>query len=288
MKRIFTFLFCVFLALGLSATNAVTTGTLTLVSGTTYTKIYIHDTIGNFTMGKHAGAYWYLHGLNFPVVTAASDIGIRFYDANNKFINISGFDITGCTTGISIESGTSFCLSGNKIHNNSSAGITIFTTGSTVSYNVSYANGGSGIRDYCAAGGTLSIFNNVTYGNMSFGISVGELAASVVAVKNNISSSNGSHELCLQHGSTLTDSNNSNDGGYFGTWAKTNNVDLAPQFVNAAGGDFRLKATSPLLRKGVAISGLTTDVAGNSVPAYTGKAPDIGAYENRPGGVFIF
>ena len=36
MKRFFTFLICVFMAMGLLAQNAVTTGTLTLVSGTTY------------------------------------------------------------------------------------------------------------------------------------------------------------------------------------------------------------------------------------------------------------
>ena len=36
MKRFFTFLICVFMALGLFAANTVTTGTLTLVSGTTY------------------------------------------------------------------------------------------------------------------------------------------------------------------------------------------------------------------------------------------------------------
>jgi hypothetical protein len=36
MKRLFTFLICTFLALGLMAVNTVTTGTLMLVSGTTY------------------------------------------------------------------------------------------------------------------------------------------------------------------------------------------------------------------------------------------------------------
>jgi len=36
MKKIFCFLICVFMALGLFAANTVTTGTLTLVSGTTY------------------------------------------------------------------------------------------------------------------------------------------------------------------------------------------------------------------------------------------------------------
>jgi hypothetical protein len=36
MKKLFTFLICAFLALGLMATNAVTTNTLTLVAGTTY------------------------------------------------------------------------------------------------------------------------------------------------------------------------------------------------------------------------------------------------------------
>jgi hypothetical protein len=58
MKRLYTFLICAFLALGLMATNTVTTGTLTLVSGTTYkiatgnyykANLLMDYTIGNST-----------------------------------------------------------------------------------------------------------------------------------------------------------------------------------------------------------------------------------------------
>jgi hypothetical protein len=51
--------------------------------------------------------------------------------------------------------------------------------------------------------------------------------------------------------------------------------------------NFRIRANSILLRAGADLS-LTADILGNTVPAWTGKAPDIGVYENRQGGVFIF
>jgi hypothetical protein len=257
-------------------------------SGTAYTRIKPDDTPGNYALGKHPGAKWYLRGLNFPTVTKAGDNSFNLAGSNFKYIVVSGFSCTGGTTGITITAGTNIEILGNKVYGNSVHGITssLATTETTIAYNLSYSNGSVGIRDGADAGTNHYFYNNVSYGNSNNGFSCGVSAATTCTLKNNISSTNGGTEFSEGSG-TVIDSNNSTDGTYSGTWAKTNNQDVDPQFVNAAAGDFRLKATSPLLRKGVAV-GLTTDIAGNTVPAYTGKTPDIGAYENRPGGVFIF
>lgn len=60
-----------------------------------------------------------------------------------------------------------------------------------------------------------------------------------------------------------------------------------PKFLNASAYDFRLLLNSPCRSKGVNVS-LTLDYAGNCVPAWTGKLPDIGAYEMRPTGAVIW
>ncbi len=54
-----------------------------------------------------------------------------------------------------------------------------------------------------------------------------------------------------------------------------------PKMANVAGNDFRLLLNSPC--RGIAENvSLTADYLGNTVPAWTGKSPDIGAYEMRP------
>lgn len=259
-------------------------------SGTAYGTIRTADAPGNYACGKHAGAKWHLRGIGFPVVTAAGATGIYPNGSNNKFIVIEGFAVTGCQDGIWVRAiNTDIEVLRNKVYSNTRYGIYLYQalTNVTVAYNLIYSNAGDSIWDAANAGSVFYIYNNVVYGGGNRGIYIGGVAATVATVKNNISSTCTQQELVVANGATLTDTNNSTDGTYGGSWAKTNNVDVAAQFVNAAAGDFRLKATSPLLRKGVSV-GLTTDIAGNTVPAWTGKAPDIGAYENRPGGVFIF
>jgi hypothetical protein len=66
-----------------------------------------------------------------------------------------------------------------------------------------------------------------------------------------------------------------------------NTITSNPLFVNAAAYDFRLLLNSPCRGKGTNVS-LTLDYAGNTVPAWTGKAPDIGCYEMRPTGTIWF
>jgi hypothetical protein len=56
--------------------------------------------------------------------------------------------------------------------------------------------------------------------------------------------------------------------------ADHNLLGVNPQFVNAAGADFHLKANSPAIDAGVVISGLS----------FKGAAPDLGAFEAGAGG----
>jgi len=63
--------------------------------------------------------------------------------------------------------------------------------------------------------------------------------------------------------------------------ALTASVSSDPQFINPAGNDFRLSATSPAIDKGIS-TGITRDLSGAIRPE--GGAYDIGAYEFASGG----
>ena len=58
-----------------------------------------------------------------------------------------------------------------------------------------------------------------------------------------------------------------------------NGLQVDPQFMAPAAGNFRLKSTSPCIDAGTAVKGLhpTIDIQGQNTPK--GSAPDIGAYE---------
>ena len=265
-------------------------------SGTPYSTIRPDTGAVGIPFGKHAGAYCYFNGLNFPTLTSNAR-AFFVNDAAIHFMSFSGFNVTGCTgnASINVAAGHDIIITRNIIQSGESSAIYFSGTATnvTASYNICSNNGKTltspTINEYLGAGAVAYIYNNTVYDGYR-GIWVNQAAASIAYVKNNIVLTMSQNQGLLRtdaKGGTLYDSNNANATGYVGTWAKTNNVDLDPQFVNAAAGDFRLKQTSPLLRKGVGV-GLTFDIAGNTVPAWTGKAPDIGAYENRPGGVFIF
>jgi hypothetical protein len=64
---------------------------------------------------------------------------------------------------------------------------------------------------------------------------------------------------------------NSTSGNY-STWTKgAHDLEDNPDFVDAAGRDYRLTGGSPCIDAGVAVAGIT--------PSYRGAAPDIGRYE---------
>jgi hypothetical protein len=66
----------------------------------------------------------------------------------------------------------------------------------------------------------------------------------------------------------------------------TGNIDADPQFVDAAGGNYRLRYGSPCLDVATAVAGISSDLDGNPRPldwnADGTNAPDMGCYEYNP------
>jgi len=75
----------------------------------------------------------------------------------------------------------------------------------------------------------------------------------------------------------------------------SDNIDLYPEFIDSANGDFRLADTSPCIARGadsVQIAGTwyyapTTDLDGNPRPNTAGTNPDMGAYESPVGVPYV-
>lgn len=144
-----------------------------------------------------------------------------------------------------------------------------------VFYNIPNEGGSSaGIRVF--TGSATEVYNNTSYGNGGYGIAVDSYSSNAV-VRNNILYANGL--------------GNYSDGGY-ATVASNNLTSSDPRFVNAAGHDFSLQASSPAINAGTTISVVTNDRNGTARPQ--GGVYDIGAYEyvagqvaslSRPGNV---
>jgi parallel beta-helix repeat protein len=177
-----------------------------------------------------------------------------------------------------------------------------------VYYNLSYGNAGAGITVYDGKG-TL-IYNNVCYGNLQdktggfyfAEINIADSGADVTkdtVIKNNIAVATEAEVYAIRiDGMTSANRNTITNncwkaaaanwyylgkcgGNDLATWrlltGEWTDINEAPLFVSAF--DFRLLPISSCRSKGVNIN-LTTDFAGNTVPAWIGKNPDIGAFEN--------
>jgi len=96
------------------------------------------------------------------------------------------------------------------------------------------------------------------------------------------------NEIYIYDSSPSVTLNNSDvtPGGYDGETGmitENNCIYLYPLFVDAAGGNYRLQATSPCIDAGdnsLVPAGVTTDLDGN--PRIQNGTVDIGAYEYQP------
>jgi parallel beta-helix repeat protein len=208
------------------------------------------------------------------------DNGPAFYlnTPNNVIDGVEIYDVTG--TGIQLYSGYGWPPSNNIIRNSrihdivrgrpSDGGHTgwaiILEAYNTkiynnIIYNNTWNGTGVGIFAYWTSDGT-EVYNNTVYNNTGNGI---ELYGNSTnnTVRNNIAYSNGVDFI--------------NDGAGGANVVDHNLFGVNPKFVNAAGGDFHLQAGSPGVDTGVAISSVTTDIAGGRRPQ--GAGFDMGAYE---------
>jgi PKD repeat protein len=96
------------------------------------------------------------------------------------------------------------------------------------------------------------------------------------------------HQIYVYTGSSITLSyscyaNGTNDVASYGTVTPNNCINLDPDFVDAASGNYRLEPTSPCIDIGnnsYVPAGVTTDLDGN--PRIQNGTVDMGAYEYQP------
>ncbi|WP_392531416.1 choice-of-anchor Q domain-containing protein [Nostoc sp. C117] len=153
-----------------------------------------------------------------------------------------------------------------------------------IANNITYKNGGGGIHTFKSD--HIDIINNTSYQNsQSPEILYGQISINDgknVRVLNNILYSQRGVPINYnpsKNTNTVFNYNIYNNNGYTANRPGPNDIVADPQFVNAPGGDFRVKSTSPAINSGVRFPSVTNDFLGG--PRVEGLAPDRGAYENQ-------
>lgn len=151
-----------------------------------------------------------------------------------------------------------------------------------IANNISYKNGGGGIHTFQSD--NIDIVNNTSYMNsQSPEISYGQISindSKNIKVLNNILYSERGKPINAKYGGTNVKFDyNINANSSLIRVSGPNDMIANPQFVNASGGDFRLKSTSPAINTGMNFNSVTTDFVGDS--RVKGSRTDRGAYEIR-------
>jgi hypothetical protein len=149
----------------------------------------------------------------------------------------------------------------NGVHDPDGRGIGFYGGKNNLFYNnITWDNPDGGIKVW--GNDNAKIYNNTIYHNTDYGIWVDQGSTNTI-VRNNIVYQTG-------NGVDIGD-----DGS--GTIQDHNLTNVDPLFVNAAAHDFHLKAGSPAIDAGVALSDVPSDISGKVRPV--GAAYDLGAYE---------
>jgi hypothetical protein len=123
------------------------------------------------------------------------------------------------------------------------------------------------------SGNGTVIRNNVVYGNEVNGIEIGYTCRNCKIYNNsNIKSSDGGSGIEIRNNIAYPKGISAGSGSI-----SSNNLNTNPNFVNAAGNDFRLLSSSPAIDTGMTLSAVSVDFS--STPRPQGTAHDIGAYE---------
>lgn len=170
--------------------------------------------------------------------------------------------------GIYFCSGSSGLVANNVIEHNYDFGLQLYcgstypvdpiVTANTIVYNGTPGSGGSGI---VLEAQNAQVWNNVVANNVEFGIR-GWTPGSGTIASNDVYG-NGS-------------------GAYYGltsSYTVSGDSQVAPQFVDAASGNYELQATSPLVNVGSFKYSPKDDRIGDLRPE--GAGPDLGAYESH-------
>jgi len=151
-----------------------------------------------------------------------------------------------------------------------------------IANNISYKNGGGGIHTFHSE--NIDIVYNTSYlNNQSPEISYGQIsinASNNVNVLNNILYSQGGKPINVRYGgSNVKFDYNLNANSSLIKASGPSDMIADPLFMNASGGDFRLKSTSPAINSGMKFNSVTTDFLGD--PRVKGSRSDRGAHEMR-------
>lgn len=162
---------------------------------------------------------------------------------------------------------TSGSVHNNLIYQNGNWGIQTWhdAANMTISNNTVVKNGkgilvgGGGYYHLPGPADNIRVSNNIVYGNTSYGIAeMGEVGTNNTYTYN-MSYKNGSNWMLK-------------------TWnSHSSDINAEPQFMDYAGGDYRLKTSSPAINRATSTYAPPIDIRGIARPL--GGASDLGAYE---------